>query len=284
MEPLRRYFGHGSFRRGQQDVVRAVLEGCDVLAMMPTGSGKSLGFQLPAVLLPGTTIVVSPLIALMKDQVDELNRRGIAAAALGAVAPIGGILACLRASPAWRVVGDARGVGRPSASYTPKSPVRGVLYRVVREHFETFRLEAARAHERDGLPRCIEEDFRGFLRCGFRACGFARFHRLRCGADRLVPFSCKGSAVCSSCGGRRMAERATHLVDHVFPEVPIRQWVLSPPHRLRYTLVWDHALCPAVTGVFVRAVWDGIAAARGAAERPPAVAGRWRSSSGSDRR
>jgi len=74
--------GHTSFRAGQEDLVRAVLDGRDVLAVMPTGSGKSLGFQLPALLLPGTTLVVSPLISLMKDQVDELTRRGIRAAAL----------------------------------------------------------------------------------------------------------------------------------------------------------------------------------------------------------
>ncbi len=79
---LHRHFGHAAFRGGQEDLVRAVLDGQDVLAVMPTGSGKSLGFQLPAVLLPGTTLVVSPLIALMKDQVDELNRRGIRAAAV----------------------------------------------------------------------------------------------------------------------------------------------------------------------------------------------------------
>jgi ATP-dependent DNA helicase RecQ len=80
--PLGRHFGYSSFRAGQEDLVRAVLDGRDVLAVMPTGSGKSLGFQLPALLLPGTTLVVSPLISLMKDQVDELNRRGIPAAAL----------------------------------------------------------------------------------------------------------------------------------------------------------------------------------------------------------
>src|ERR1700741_445705 len=79
---LRAHFGHSGFREGQEPLVAAVLCGRDVLAVMPTGSGKSLGFQLPAVMLPGTTIVVSPLIALMKDQVDELNRRGIQAAAL----------------------------------------------------------------------------------------------------------------------------------------------------------------------------------------------------------
>ena len=84
---LRQYFGHASFRAGQEDLVRAVMDGHDVLAVMPTGSGKSLGFQLPALLLPGTTLVVSPLISLMKDQVDELNRRGIRAAALHSMLP-----------------------------------------------------------------------------------------------------------------------------------------------------------------------------------------------------
>src|SRR5881296_4511930 len=79
---LQRHFGHASFRAGQESLVRAVLDGHDVLAVMHTGSGKSLGFQLPAMLLRGTTLVVSPLISLMKDQVDELNRRGIRAAAL----------------------------------------------------------------------------------------------------------------------------------------------------------------------------------------------------------
>jgi hypothetical protein len=87
IESLRRYFGHASFRARQEDLVRAVLDGRDVLAVMPAGSGKSLGFQLPAVLLPGITIVVSPLIALMKDQVDGLTRRGIRAAALLSLAP-----------------------------------------------------------------------------------------------------------------------------------------------------------------------------------------------------
>ena len=82
LDRLQRHFGHASFRTGQEALVRAVIDGRDVLAVMPTGSGKSLGFQLPAVLLPGTTLVVSPLISLMKDQVDELNRRGIPAASI----------------------------------------------------------------------------------------------------------------------------------------------------------------------------------------------------------
>jgi ATP-dependent DNA helicase RecQ len=87
LAPLRAYFGHAGFRPGQEATVSAVLGGRDVLAVMPTGSGKSLGYQLPAVMLPGTTLVVSPLISLMKDQVDELNRRGIASRALHSMMP-----------------------------------------------------------------------------------------------------------------------------------------------------------------------------------------------------
>jgi ATP-dependent DNA helicase RecQ len=79
---LQAHFGHKAFRQGQEQIVTAVLGGRDVLAVMPTGSGKSLGYQLPAVMLRGTTLVVSPLISLMKDQVDELNRRGIQSGAL----------------------------------------------------------------------------------------------------------------------------------------------------------------------------------------------------------
>ena len=79
---LHERFGLREFRPGQREAALAVLQGRDLVAVMPTGAGKSLCFQLPALLLEGTTIVVSPLIALMKDQVDGLRARGIAAAAL----------------------------------------------------------------------------------------------------------------------------------------------------------------------------------------------------------
>jgi hypothetical protein len=107
----------------------------------------------------------------------------------------------------------------------------------------------------DGLPRFVERAFRDFLQCGSLAGGFARLRCGDCALDRLVPFSCKGRALCPRCGGRRMAERAAHLVDHVFPDVPVRQWVLSLPYRLRYVLAWDHDLCRAVVAVFLRAVF-----------------------------
>jgi ATP-dependent DNA helicase RecQ len=79
-EELRKHFGYGGFRKGQEEVVRAVLSGRPTIAILPTGAGKSLCFQLPAMLLKGTTVVVSPLVALMKDQVDSLRARGIPAA------------------------------------------------------------------------------------------------------------------------------------------------------------------------------------------------------------
>ncbi|MDX1420776.1 MAG: ATP-dependent DNA helicase RecQ, partial [Rubricoccaceae bacterium] len=81
-DALRRHWGYASFRGGQREVVEAVLAGRDALAVLPTGGGKSLLYQLPAVLLDGLVLVVSPLIALMQDQVEALAGRGIPAAAL----------------------------------------------------------------------------------------------------------------------------------------------------------------------------------------------------------
>ncbi|MCH2100792.1 MAG: DEAD/DEAH box helicase, partial [Planctomycetes bacterium] len=86
MQPLREalleHFGHDDFRPGQEEVVQSVLAGRPTLAVLPTGAGKSLCYQLPALLAPGTALVISPLIALMKDQVDTLRKRGIAAGKL----------------------------------------------------------------------------------------------------------------------------------------------------------------------------------------------------------
>lgn len=79
-EILKTYFGYDSFRNGQEEIVQSILAGKDALAIMPTGAGKSICYQVPALMLPGITIVVSPLISLMQDQVKALNEAGIHAA------------------------------------------------------------------------------------------------------------------------------------------------------------------------------------------------------------
>ncbi len=140
------------------------------------------------------------------------------------------------------------------ATYQPRAAEGTVLHRVVRENLETFLREAADRTDGGGLPRFVEREFREFLTCGALGRGFARVRCENCAFERLVPFSCKRRGFCPSCGGRRMAEQAAHLVDHVLPHVPVRQWVLTLPHRLRYLLAYNHALCRAVLGVAVRAV------------------------------
>ena len=142
-----------------------------------------------------------------------------------------------------------------AAVYLPRSPTTGVLYGVVRTHLTEFLAAADAQTDGGGLPGFVVNEFRKFLRCGVLAHGFARVRCGDCAFERLVPFSCKGRAICPSCGGRRMAERAAHLVDHVLPaDVPVRQWVLSVPHRLRYRLAYDHRLSRTVLHVFVRAL------------------------------
>src|SRR5216117_638265 len=105
----------------------------------------------------------------------------------------------------------------------------------------------------------VEREFRDYLTCGVLAArGFIRVRCGSCGHERLVPFSCRRRGWCPSCGGRRMAETAAHLVDHVFPIVPVRQWVLSIPFAFRYRLAYDSGLLSDVLNVFIRVVFGGL--------------------------
>jgi len=162
-------------------------------------------------------------------------------------------MATLAAVASHSLHGDSRGRNH---AYTRRQPEESVLYCVVQAELETF-LARAQARERP-VPRFVERELRGFLRCGILAHGFVRVHCDACGLDRVVAFSCKGRGFCPSCGGRRMADTAAHLVDRVLPEVPVRQWVLSLPFALRYRLAYDAPLTSAVLGVFVRTVFASL--------------------------
>ena len=129
-----------------------------------------------------------------------------------------------------------------------------MLHQLVREHLQTFLWELEQRDEARAAPLFVQREFKRFLHCGVLAHGFARFVCTSCRTERLVAFSCKGRGFCPSCGGRRMTERAAHLVDHVLPQVPVRQWVLSLPFELRYRLAWDHKLCSAVLRIYTRAL------------------------------
>ena len=122
--------------------------------------------------------------------------------------------------------------GATAVEYQRHQPEQTLFHQVVREHIESF---LARGREENApVPRFVERELRAYLACGSLAYGFLRVHCDACGYDRLVAFSCKGRGFCPSCGGRRMADTAAHLVEHVLPEVPVRQWVLTLPYPLRY--------------------------------------------------
>ena len=151
--------------------------------------------------------------------------------------------------------GSMPGAAARVGVYRRRRPECTVLYEAVRQELETW-LARSREADPDGdpIPWWVEEEFRRFLACGILAQGFARARCAASGHDFLVAFSCKGRGVCPSCNTRRMAETAAHLVDHVFPRVPVRQWVVSFPKRLRYFLHRDPALLGRVLAVVLRAL------------------------------
>jgi hypothetical protein len=149
---------------------------------------------------------------------------------------------------------------KPSADthahpYRRRRPETTTLHHIVREHLETYLALANEADPTgDGVPDHVEKEFRDYLKCGILAHGFARARCASCGYDFLVAFSCKGRGACPSCSAKRMAETAAHLVDHVIPHVPVRQWVLSVPKRLRPFLHHRPRTAGAVLHILLRAL------------------------------
>jgi len=140
--------------------------------------------------------------------------------------------------------------------YARRTPEASDLYQIVQQELETF-LASTAARERP-VPRFVARELRAFLRCGILAHGFVRVHCDACGLDRVVAFSCKGRGFCPSCGGRRMADTAAHLIDRVLSEVPVRQWVLSLPFALRYRLAYDAPLVRNVLAIFVHSIFTSL--------------------------
>jgi hypothetical protein len=129
------------------------------------------------------------------------------------------------------------------------------VYQVVQEHLETWLAHYNEAEpESNPVPHYIERDLRKFLECGILARGFARAYCDHCGRDFLIAYSCKGRGICPSCNSKRMAAVAAHLVDEVFPCVPVRQWVISFPKRLRYFLLHNSDLANRVIRIAVELI------------------------------
>ena len=147
----------------------------------------------------------------------------------------------------------------------PRHPERTLLYQTIAEHFETwFELASAGQFEGQGdhhTPKpYVRQAFRKYLECGIFAHGFARAWCDDCGHDYFVAYSCKGRGVCPSCNTRRMVETAAHLTDHVFPRLPVRQWVLSVPKRLRYFMQRDGVVLNMVLRIFLRVIAQSLSA------------------------
>ena len=119
----------------------------------------------------------------------------------------------------------------PRRRYERRRPEKTPLHKIISENLASW-LEWRDEAERP-VPGYVEEELRGYLECGILCFGFGRALCTGCGQGFVIAFSCKGRGVCPSCNGRHMAQTAAHLVDHVIPPVPVRQWVISVPKRLR---------------------------------------------------
>ncbi|MFM8766626.1 MAG: transposase zinc-binding domain-containing protein, partial [Rubrivivax sp.] len=138
---------------------------------------------------------------------------------------------------------------------------------MVQQHAASFiaHTEASTGAE---LPRYIKDEFDAFLECGILAHGFLRLRCGECGHDKVLAFSCKRRGFCPSCGARRMSQTAAHLVDHVIPHVPVRQWVLSLPIPLRVLLAAQPELVTSVLQVVQRVLTRHLLGAAGLKAEP----------------
>jgi Putative transposase/Transposase zinc-binding domain len=142
----------------------------------------------------------------------------------------------------------------PERVYCRRKPEHDVLHQVLSQHLNTF-VALTEQDGADGLPEFVKKELYGYLDCGLLCRGAVRVFCPTCNRSLVVALSCKGRGVCPSCGGRRMADTATHLVDRVIPDVAVRQYVLSLPHKYRFTIAKDRQLVKAALGIFIGVVF-----------------------------
>ena len=137
-------------------------------------------------------------------------------------------------------------------AYRRHCPEQTALYSIVSQTYPQF----LRAIEGSGgdLPGFVRQEFEDYLRCGLLEHGFLRVKCTGCLHEHLVAFSCKQRGFCPSCGARRMVESAAHRVDHVFPEAPVRQWVLTFPFPLRFLLAAQPGVLTEVLAIVQRGI------------------------------
>ena len=154
------------------------------------------------------------------------------------------------------------------AKYLRRHPEQGLLYRTVEAYWPIFLREQEKVGR--NIPIFIKDEFNKYLRCGIAEFGFVRTYCYQCRESGIVAFSCKKRGFCPSCCARRMNDEAAHLVDHVLPEVVMRQWVLSFPYRLRYQLAHNPKLTNKILALFVQTISSY------QKSRPSFMGSRWR--------
>jgi hypothetical protein len=139
-----------------------------------------------------------------------------------------------------------------AGAYERHCPEATLLYRTIQEHWSTFLADL----ESGGgeLPAFVLNEFEAYLRCGILVHGLLRVRCKDCGHSRVVAFACKRRGFCPSCLGRRMADTAVLCVDHLFPRVPARQYVLSLPYALRFRMAYSADATSVVLGAFISAI------------------------------
>ena len=145
----------------------------------------------------------------------------------------------------------------PHPGYQRHQPEQTALYAIVEQRLP--KLCAGLAQQDASLPAFVTREFRDYLRCGLIEYGFIRIKCNGCRHEHLVAFSCKRRGFCPSCGARRMIETSAHLIDHVIPRLPVRQWVLSFPWPLRMLFASRPQALSRCLAVITRAIQTDLA-------------------------